>query len=146
MARSIDISPDEQYMALGMRDGSIRVYKAQPEEPFWTYEHHCVCADPKKSKFKLAEWIEDLKFSPDGEYLMVGSHNNGLYLFTVPNFDNFVKVDSASSSFITHLDWSLDSKAVRTNDGSYELLYYSIPDIKQLKSGATQFRDEPWAT
>lgn len=30
MARSIDISPDERYMALGMRDGSIRVYKNQP--------------------------------------------------------------------------------------------------------------------
>lgn len=52
----------------------------------------------------------------------------------------------ASTSFITHLDWSLDSQHLRTNDGSYEILYYSVADGKQLTSGATQFRDEPWAT
>jgi WD40 repeat protein len=30
---------------------------------------------------KKQEWIEDLKFSPNGEYLLVGSHDNFLYLF-----------------------------------------------------------------
>jgi len=31
-----------------------------------------------------------------------------------------------SSAFITHMDWSLDSSALRTNDGSYELLFYNV--------------------
>jgi len=30
------------------------------------------------------------------------------------------------SSFITHMDWSLDSSILRTNDGSYELLFYDV--------------------
>jgi hypothetical protein len=42
-----------------------------------------------------------------------------------------------SSSFITHIDWSLDSNSLRTNDGSYELLYYNALDGQQLKSGAS---------
>ena len=71
-----------------------------------------------------------MKFSPDGKYLVVGSHNNGLYLFETPKFDKFIKGFGISSSFITHIDWSLDSENIRTNDGSYELLYYAIPNGK----------------
>jgi len=51
-----------------------------------------------------------------------------------------------STSFITHLDWSISSDVIRTNDGSYELLYYSIPDGKQNKNGASAYRDTEWAT
>ena len=72
------------------------------------------------------EWIEDLKFSPDGQYLAVGSHDNKIYLYAVPAFTQVAKFGK-SSSFITHIDWSLDSSAIRTNDGSYEILYYTIP-------------------
>ena len=78
-----------------------------------------------------------MKFSPDGKYLIVGSHNNYSYLFEVPNFDKPCSVFGKSSSFVTHIDWSLDSQSVRTNDASYEILYYSIPDGKQLVSGAS---------
>lgn len=92
------------------------------------------------------EWIEDLKFSPDGKSLAVGAHDNKLYVFSMPDCKLRGKKFGASSSFITHLDWSLDSSFLRTTDGSYEILYYDVTNGKQLTSGATQFRDEPWAT
>ena len=53
------------------------------------------------------EWIEDLKFSPDGRYLCVGSHDNKLYCYSVEGWK--VKKFGKSSSFITHIDWSQDS-------------------------------------
>lgn len=127
---------------MGMRDGSLRVFQVSYQAPFWKEISIYVC----KHKKIPAEWIEDLKFSPDGKYLLVTSHNNFSYLFEVPNFDKPISVFGKSSSYITHVDWSLDSCAVRTNDGSYELLYYSIPDGKQLTSGASQFKDEVWQT
>jgi echinoderm microtubule-associated protein-like 6 len=124
MARAIAINLSEEYIAVGMRDGAVRVYQNLGVTLKMISSYTC---DHKKQKI-LAEWIEDLKFSPDDKYLLVTSHNNRMFLFEVPNFEKPVKVFGASSSFITHVDWSLDSQSIRTNDGSYELLYYSIPD------------------
>ena len=50
------------------------------------------------------------------------------------------------SSYITHLDWSTDSSSLHSNCGAYELLFWDATSGKQLTSGATQFRDEEWAT
>lgn len=103
-------------------------------------------AEPRVGKDKKQEWIEDLKFSPDGQYLVVSSHDNFLYLFAVPEFQKEKKRFGASSSYIQHLDWSLNSDAIRTNDGSYEILFYTFPDGKQNKSGTTQYKNEEWAS
>ena len=92
------------------------------------------------------EWIEDLKFSPDGQFLCVGSHDNKLYLYELTPAIKQVKKFGKSSSFITHIDWSQDSSAIRTNDGSYEILYYSIPDGTQDTGGASNWRNEIWNT
>lgn len=35
MARAIDINKSEEFIALGMRDGTLRVYQAKPQEPYW---------------------------------------------------------------------------------------------------------------
>jgi microtubule-associated protein-like 6 len=109
-----------------MRDGSLRVYEATLDEPFWVFKYHHICQHGTAK----AEWIEDLKFSPDGSKLVVSSHNNRMFLWDVPDFSKAPRVFGQSTSFITHLDWSLDSGSIRTNDGSYELLYY---DVKSLK-------------
>lgn len=138
MGRAIDISSDGKYIAVGTRDGSIRIYEG-PQN--WK-----LIAIPRVGKPKKQEWIEDLKFSPDNKYLVVSSHDNFLYLFQVPDFTKEIKRFGVSSSFITHIDWSLGSDLVRTNDGSYELLYYTIPDGKQNKNGASAYRDTDWAT
>jgi len=93
------------------------------------------------------EWFEDIKFSPNGELLACGSHDNFIYVFNFPNMTPLHKNKfGKSSSFITHMDWSLDSSALRTNDGSYELLFYDVKSGKQVTSGASNYRDEPWAT
>lgn len=138
MGRAVDISPNGQFVAVGTRDGHLRVLKTAD----WSIVYLGAKA---KSKTRVVEWIEDLKFSPDGQYLVVTSHDNNLYLYKTPQF-SFVKKFGRSSSFITHVDWSLDSCAVRTNDGNPELLYYSIPDGTQDPSGASSFKNEEWAT
>jgi WD40 repeat protein len=133
--RAVDVNPKGDKIAVGMRDGTLRIYSYTPKEIKLTYLK-------KISK----EWIEDLKFSPDGTKLAVGSHDNFIYVFDVQGAAMTMKKMGASSSYITHLDWSLDSQSLRTNDGSYELLYYDVTAGKQLTSGASQFKDEPWAT
>lgn len=95
MGRAVDCSPSGDHVAVGMRDGSLRIYSTKT----WGMVYH-----KKISK----EWIEDLKFSPDGNYLVVGSHDNKLYLYEVPSF-TMKKKFGKSSSFITQIDWSQDS-------------------------------------
>lgn len=91
------------------------------------------------------EWIEDLKFSPDGQWLAVGGHDDKVSIYSMPDCKKH-KVFKAGSSYITHIDWSLDSQYIRTNDGSYELLYFDVQNGQRLSRGSTQFRDEPWAS
>jgi len=132
--RAVDIHPKGALIAVGMNDGTLRVFESYHTNWRLVYTG-------RQGK----EWIEDLKFSPDGQYLAVSGHDNKIQMFEVPGLKKIGKPFGASSSFITHLDWSLDSRYLRTNDGSYEILYYSI-EGEQIKRGATQFKDEPWAT
>jgi WD40 repeat protein len=67
-----------------------------------------------------------MRYSPNGKWLAVGSHDNKVYILDTAA--KYAKKGQAtkSSSYITALDWSLDGNAFRTTDGSYELLYYSV--------------------
>lgn len=96
-----------------MNDGTLRVFQTSTWSLVYT---------GKQGK----EWIEDLKFSPDGKHLAVGGHDNKIQMYSMPDCKKAGKAFGKSSSFITHLDWSLDSKNIRTTDGSYELLYYTV--------------------
>lgn len=70
-----------------------------------------------------------MKFSPDGQFLAVGSNDNFVDIYAVSKGSGFKQVGqcSGSSSFITHLDWSVDSKYLQTNSGASERLFYQMP-------------------
>ena len=73
------------------------------------------------------EAIHELKFSPDGSYLAVGSNDGPVDLYAVGQRYKKVGECSRSSSFITHLDWSVDSRFLQSNDGAGERLFYRMP-------------------
>lgn len=47
------------------------------------------------------------------------------------------------SSYITHLDWSVDGRVLQSNCGAYELLYFEAATGKQIRQNQ---RDTQWAT
>uniref|UniRef100_A0A665TWS9 EMAP like 2 n=1 Tax=Echeneis naucrates TaxID=173247 RepID=A0A665TWS9_ECHNA len=73
------------------------------------------------------EIISNVKYSPDGNFLAVASHDNFVYIYSVTeNGRKYSRVGKCTghSSFVTHLDWSADSQYLVTNSGDYEILFY----------------------
>lgn len=73
------------------------------------------------------EAIHELKYSPDGAHLAVGSNDNSVDIYGVVQRYKKVGECIGSNSFITHMDWSTDSKYLQTNDGSGRRLFYRMP-------------------
>ncbi|XP_048456105.1 echinoderm microtubule-associated protein-like 1 isoform X4 [Rhincodon typus] len=94
------------------------------------------------------EQLSVMRYSPEGNFLAIGSHDNYIYIYTVnENGRKYSRVGKCSghSSFITHLDWSTDSQYLMSNSGDYEILYWMPSVCKQVVS-VEQVRDVEWAT
>lgn len=73
------------------------------------------------------EAIHELKYSPDGAHLAVGSNDNSVDIYNVVQRYKKVGECVGSTSFITHMDWSTDSKYLQSNDGGGKRLFYRMP-------------------
>nr|XP_031534672.1 echinoderm microtubule-associated protein-like 1 [Vicugna pacos] len=94
------------------------------------------------------EQLSVMRYSPDGNFLAIGSHDNCIYIYGVSdNGRKYARVGKCSghSSFITHLDWSVNSQFLVSNSGDYEILYWIPSACKQVVSVETT-RDIEWAT
>ncbi|KAM7325934.1 hypothetical protein ACRRTK_014412 [Alexandromys fortis] len=130
--RSVSFSPDGSQLALGMKDGSFIVLRVRD----MTEVVHI-----KDRK----EVIHEMKFSPDGSYLAVGSNDGPVDVYAVAQRYKKIGECNKSLSFITHIDWSLDSKYLQTNDGAGERLFYRMPSGKPLTS-KEEIKGIPWAS
>lgn len=75
----------------------------------------------------------------------MSAHDFKIYIYALPKLER-ISICKASTAGVTHIDWSLDSQALHSNDLSYEVLYYRAESGEQDKSGASNMRDEFWAT
>ncbi|KAJ1108721.1 hypothetical protein NDU88_006091 [Pleurodeles waltl] len=95
------------------------------------------------------EQLSVVRYSPDGNFLAIGSHDNFIYIYSVGEnerkYSRFGKC-SGHSSFITHLDWSKDSKFIMSNSGDYEILYWDVAGGCKLLRNRFDSRDREWAT
>lgn len=97
------------------------------------------------------EWISDVKFSPCGKQVAVGSHDNAIYLYSLQatggtSLDAKKRKPFAKhNSYITHFDFSDDSKYLQSNCGAYEYLFCDTSTSEQVRS-ASSVKNVTWAT
>ncbi|XP_076415230.1 echinoderm microtubule-associated protein-like 3 isoform X3 [Peromyscus maniculatus bairdii] len=95
------------------------------------------------------EQLSVVRYSPDGLYLAIGSHDNMIYIYSVSSCgtksSRFGRC-MGHSSFITHLDWSKDGNFIMSNSGDYEILYWDVAGGCKLLRNRYESRDREWAT
>ncbi|KAF7644274.1 hypothetical protein LDENG_00224800 [Lucifuga dentata] len=95
------------------------------------------------------EQLSVMRYSPDGSFLAVGSHDNFIYIYSVTDGGRrYVRFGRCNghSSFITHLDWSKDGKYIMSNSGDYEILYWDIAAGCKLLRNRSDNKDREWAS
>uniref|UniRef100_A0A8C7G8E6 EMAP like 3 n=1 Tax=Oncorhynchus kisutch TaxID=8019 RepID=A0A8C7G8E6_ONCKI len=111
-----DFCPNGAVVSVGLSTGRWLVLDLQTKEVISDYTDG-------------NEQLSVMRYSPDGSFLAVGSHDNFIYVYNVTEcgrrYSRYGKCNG-HSSFITHLDWSKDGKYIMSNSGDYEILYCDL--------------------
>jgi WD40 repeat protein len=110
-ARCVAASPDNQNYLVGFKDGTIKVL-----------DHSLHVKQVLKDAH---EWISAIKFSPKGNTVAAGSHDNIVYVYSYPEMKLLHKLNK-HASFITHIDFSENGEHLRSVCGAYELLFWDL--------------------
>lgn len=102
--------------------------------------------DVVKNEVKAADrWIEFMGYSPNGDYLAVGTHKNTIVVYNTDTYAVHATLNAHKSS-ITSLDWTKDSNYIRSNCEAYELLFFDMRTKAQVPGGATATKGLEWAS
>jgi len=154
-ARAVSYSPNGQHVALGTNEGEVAIYETGQLSRLFCHNLNEFAKQQVAKRW--GNWIQALRYSPNGSVLAAGTHGGVVVLMDCKSSYNRDGVLNKMTSAVTHLDWDDSSKVLQTNDMSYELLYhtvgfndksgeYELKTAKQNTRGASQYRDLHWKT
>lgn len=143
VSRTLAWSSDGRFLAVGLAENKVMLFDAD------SLKHIQTAVKGKKKKSAQTNksrppYISCLEFSPNGKYLAAGSSDSKVYIMSASDLSKKFAF-SASTSTVTHIDFSKTSEYIRTSDASYELLFYSLVTQKQ-HTFASDLKDTEWAT
>ena len=132
-AKTCSISNDGNQVAIGCNNGYVLILNY---------------SNLKQVKFirTSRKEISQVKFSNNDSFLAVGAHDSRIYIYNVKKNFKRISICKGHHSTITHLDFSEDETVLQSNCTSYEILYWNVKTGKQDTRGASNNRDENWAS
>ena len=79
--------------------------------------------------YKPREWCETIVYSPDGNFVAIGSHDDTIYIYKISEKGEYAHhwtIQHVHSSAVIAMDWSRDSRYVRAVDQAYAKIFYDI--------------------
>jgi len=142
--RAIAWKPDGTQLAIGM-GYSVGRGKHKEDGMWCVVDAESMEVVTKGQEAK--EWISDIKYSPDGKQLAIGSHDNKIYLYDTTKGYAYKGIKcEAHNSYITHFDYTSDGKYLRSTCGAYELLFHSASNGAQDPSGASKLKNTEFSS
>ena len=99
----------------------------------------------KNEKKDIKHSVNKILYSPDGRTLVAACRDYFLYVFDVDAGYKKVAIMKGHSTFVTHMDFSTDSRVLQSNDAAREILYWDVNVGKQL-ANSFDLRDTVWST
>ena len=128
--RAAAFSPDGSALAVGMGGGGKfgGAEEEEGEEDDQAGAFRVLDGSTLEVVFEgqdATEWIQDIKFSPEGKLMAVSSHDNNIYLYEVDPEGEFLLKHTLSghTSYVTHMDFTADGLFLQSTSGDNELLY-----------------------
>lgn len=134
-SRALSFNKVNYHLAVGANDGSVTIRDVNGD-------FNQIILEITDS----GQWIEAVEYSPDGNWLAVGSHDNKIYVYSVADDYQLVGKCKGHTAAVTNIDWSLDSTYLRSVCIGYELLFFTVPDCEQDSSGASNTTGTLWAS
>lgn len=131
-ARSCAYHPDGTQIAVGLAGGGIIIFSSDS-------------LDTVHLRKDRGEPIGVLKYSPNGQYIAVGSEENTIDIYDVGKQYSRIGVAKGHSSKVVQLDWSTDSALLQSASVNAELLFWEMPNGTQIKFPA-DVRNVDWYT
>lgn len=94
--------------------------------------------------YKPREWCEALVYSPNEDFLAVGSHDDSIYIYKISDAGEYTlhwAITFVHSSAVNAMDWSVDSKYLRAVDQAYAKIFYDVEACQQVNDGQSTLID-----
>ena len=134
--RGVDWSNDGNKIIFGDDRAFVCLTDSKLKNPFW----YRTGVPAKKNQGVSKGYIEEIKFSPNNELVVYGTHGQSLNAEYLTITDNSLKLKSTfsvGSSAFLHADWSRDSEYISYNSQAAELLFFNINQAKGSVSASS---------
>lgn len=133
-SRAVAIGSNGQ-VAVGHNDGHVTVRAGLR----FLNDIIAVLRDPQ-------DWIQVLAYSPSGKWLAVGSHDNGIYVYSVYDRYDLVHKLIGRNGPVASIDWSKDEAYLNSCDVNYQVCLWHLPTDSQAPPLSSPTDDTTLAT